>query len=134
MYVNALFFLILTFIKIKWYNQTMKQNFYVFLDIDGVLNDWKYLQYYFDKNPDEKGGTITRFNPTSIFALNYLIEKLEQDYNVTLVISSTWRSNMVETVKILKEQNLKYDKQIENIGFNYKQNYRGKEILKYLET
>ena len=112
----------------------MKQNFYVFLDIDGVLNDKNYLENYLDNHPEEKGGVITRFNPMSMFALNYLIEKLEKDYNVCLVISSTWRSNMVETVKTLKNQNLKYNKQIDALGFYFNSNQRGKEILKYLEN
>lgn len=112
----------------------MKQNFYIFLDIDGVLNDWKYLKYYLDNHPEEKGGVITRFNPMSMFALNYLIEKLEKDYNVCLVIISTWRSNMVETVKTLKNQNLKYNKQIDALGFYFNSYQRGKEILKYLEN
>ena len=75
----------------------MKSNFYVFLDIDGVLWDWKFIK----QSKIKKGGKIVTFNPESIEAVNYLFDELSFKYNPKLVISSTWRMNMDFTKKVL---------------------------------
>ena len=65
---------------------TQKQPFYIFLDFDGVLNDFEGADNIF-----KFGGLFVSendkrtFNPYSIEALNYLIETLKQEYEVKLL-------------------------------------------------
>lgn len=109
----------------------MKEKFYVFLDIDGVLYDWKYIK---SLSPEHHGGIIQDFDPESIAALNYLIDVTKKNYEVELVISSSWRSNMDFTLKTLIRHGLQIkDINVSRIGNFYYPCYRGKEIVKYLE-
>lgn len=107
----------------------MKENFYIFLDIDGVLYDWDYMK----KNNIRNFGTISTFSPESVDALNYLMEKLNTCYNTELVISSTWRRDMLKTVKTLKDNGVKMNlrKVFATPNFNESKT-RGEEILSYL--
>lgn len=106
-----------------------KENFFVFLDVDGVLWDIKYLK---NKSNDKDKKEV--FNPKSIDALNYLIEKLELFYNVNIVISSFWRYTLLNRlIKILKRENLNYDKEFLATEKTYYFNSRGKEISKFLK-
>ena len=50
----------------------MRENFYIFLDIDGVMYDWDYMK----KNNIHNFGVVNTFSPESVEALNYLMEKL----------------------------------------------------------
>lgn len=107
------------------------ENFYIFLDIDGVMYDWNYLI----NNNIKNAGIIKTFNPESVKALNYLIEKLSFNYNVSLVISSTWRKDMGETVRTLIKNGLKTNlRKIFNTPITYHPNFRGLEILQFLEN
>ena len=88
----------------------MKDKFYIFLDIDGVLWDWNFrmdevLKY--DQNPTKK---ISQLNPESINALSYLVSKINKEFDCSIVISSTWRCDMEHTEKVLKSSGLIYKK------------------------
>lgn len=107
----------------------MKENFYIFLDIEGVLYDWQFIR----KNKKCKEDIIKTFNPESVKALNKLILNLEKYFNVNLVISSTWRRNMLETEKVLKQNKVYTECFIDRIGSNHMSCYRGKEIQDYLK-
>ena len=110
----------------------MKKKFYVFLDIDGVLYDWNYIK---SLGPEHWGGVIVDFDPKSIEALNYLIAQLKKEYDVELVISSTWRSNMERTMQILINHGLKTeDLFISRTRNSTNPRYRGREIMDYLEN
>ena len=50
-----------------------KENFYIFLDIDGVLWDWNWRKNEF-KNGNSKQMLANKFNPESIAAINFLRE------------------------------------------------------------
>lgn len=76
-----------------------KENFYVFLDFDGVLYDIEYLIM----NKIKKGEKLFRYAPDSIETLNKLFDKLSTKYNPNLVISSFWRMKFPMTVRLLKE-------------------------------
>lgn len=108
----------------------MKENFYIFLDIDGVMFDWDFIQ-----SCGENFKVIETLSPESCEALNYLIQKLSYSYQPKLVISSSWRRNMEHTVNILRKHNIKID--INNIyktDFSYEtMHQRGKEILSFLQ-
>lgn len=108
----------------------MKDKFYIFLDIDGVLYDWNFIL----KKSDKKACTIKNFDPKSIDALNFLIEKLSKSFNVEIVITSTWRINMQKTIEILLKNGLNKTIKINSTEIsNYPQN-RGLEILNYLQN
>ena len=82
----------------------MKENFYIFIDVDGVLWDWPYIKRLTHLGLREMGGLIENFNPKSIAALNYLIYKLSKVYNVDLVISSTRRDKMRKLLSLLHKE------------------------------
>lgn len=107
------------------------KKFYLFLDIDGVLWDWPYLKKEIDEGRIQRGGIIRNLKPESIDSLNYLIDKLSSCYDVELVISSSWRYDMKETLKILKNAGLKYDKAVDRTVINFER--RGLQIKEYLK-
>ena len=111
----------------------MKKTFYIFLDIDGVLYDWDYIINEMDSGRMKKGSFIDKFKPESIEALNFLIREQSKNYNVQLVISSTWRFFMEKTILILKRNGLQYNGPIHSTPISNDQSKRGEEILSYLK-
>jgi len=110
-----------------------KSNFYLFLDIDGVMNDWDYIISEVNAGRMKKGQSIKSFKPESVNALNHLIEELSKKYNFQLVISSTWRMDMEETTEVFKKHNIiGYDK-LDSTPRRFDPHERGKEIIEYLE-
>lgn len=110
-----------------------KENFYIFLDIDGVLWDWNWRKNEF-KNGNSKQMLANKFNPESIAAINFLIENLSKNYNCLLVISSTWRYNMEQTKNALIENGLKYDNKIYSTPILPNPYNRSEEILQFLNN
>ena len=107
----------------------MREKFYVFLDIDGVMYDWDYLKSLGRKS----FGIIKTFNPDSVQALNYLLETLNNSYDTELVISSTWRRDMLDTVKTLKDNGVKMNlRRVFSTPIFNESKTRGEEILSYL--
>ena len=107
------------------------KEFYIFLDIDGVLWDWPYLKKGMNEGRIKRGGIIEDLKPESIEALNYLIEKLSIKYDVKLIISSSWRFNMERTLEIIKKAGLNYNKPIDRTIINFQR--RGIQIKEYLK-
>lgn len=107
------------------------KNFYIFLDIDGVMYDWDWVISEINAGRMKRGEFNYKFKPESINALNYLIKQLEKTYNVKLVISSTWRGNMPQTIKILKDNGLIYNDKIERTPI-YDPALRGNQIMDFL--
>jgi hypothetical protein len=110
----------------------MRENFYIFLDIDGVLWDWPNRISEIEAGNIKKGGIIKEFKPESVSALNVLINSLGKKYDVTLVISSTWRADMAETIVALEKNNLTQVKKIEATRLRTNR-IRGVEIKEYLQ-
>lgn len=79
--------------------ETKKEDFYVFLDFDGVLYDIEYLIM----NKIKKNEKLFRYAPDSIEALNKLFAQLSTKFNPHLVISSFWRMKFPMTVRLLKD-------------------------------
>ena len=111
-----------------------KTDFYIFLDIDGVLFDIKYIKDQIDGGKLKKGKIIKRFDPKCINALNKLIYELEKSYNVVLVISSSWRRFMEETEEMLKINGLIYNNVLERTPISNNSSERALEILSYLSN
>ena len=111
------------------------KNFYIFLDIDGVLTDNEFVKQNFLKGIKP---TTKHFKPESVSALNYLFEYLSKDYNVNLVISSVWRSYMDETLYYFKKNKIDLSKvkSIDKTDYFYdegRKNDRCQEIKNYLK-
>ena len=111
------------------------ENFYVFLDIDGVLIDLETIKknFYNGIKP-----TTHTFNTESVNALNNLFNYLSKNYDVTLVITSVWRRDMKETLMYFEKNNIDLSmlKKIDRTGYFYDalgRNHRDKEIKNYLK-
>ena len=109
-----------------------KSNFYLFLDIDGVMSDWDYIIAEVNACRLKKGQVIKSFKPESVEALNHLITEISKDYNFQIVISSTWRYNMEETRDVFKKHNVLYSDNLDKTPRLPDPHERGKEILQYL--
>lgn len=109
----------------------MKENFYIFLDIDGVMFDWDFIKSLGRKNL----GIITVFNPKSVDALNYLIEKLSERYSPKLVISSSWRTFWDETIEVLNKNGVNLgNTPVFRTKITSTPHKRGEEIIDFLNT
>jgi hypothetical protein len=86
----------------------MKQNFYIFLDIDGVLWDEHFISKIIKSGIRLKqdDSISNYFKPSSMRALNFLINTLKEHFEVILVISSNKRMDMQKTVLQLKNNGL----------------------------
>ena len=112
----------------------MRKTFYVFLDIDGVLWDWQFVRQQVELGNMKRGGLIDSFNPQSIRAVDNLLYGLEKQYNVKLVLSSTWRYEMHTAVRTLKRNGLEHFARIDATPIPRTPEHRGQEILQYLEN
>ena len=111
----------------------MNKSFYIFLDIDGVLNDWEFFKKEIASGAMKKGTIFEHFKPESINALNNLIKTLSKQFNVILVISSSWRRNLLKTETLLRKNGLKYDGVISATPITQTPEKRGLEILQFLK-
>lgn len=110
----------------------MKERFYVFLDIDGVLWDWKNVKNLFNRAIKPMGALPdATFNPESMQALNHLLNKLSDHYEPFLVITSKWRTELNETVNALYYNDLIFSGAIDSTSL-LKGMPRGIEIQQYL--
>lgn len=70
----------------------MNKLIYIFLDVDGVLNSFQYLEYCYKRHGKPMSMNHTPFDPKCLDNLMILVQSLEQkDYDVQLILSSTWR-------------------------------------------
>ncbi len=116
--------------------------FYVFLDIDGVLNDSTYWYQCRDRNGHSKYMNMQNypFNPTSLTNLFLLSKTLLKHRSIMrIVLSSTWRLDKESTAIVnsrLAEYGLTiYDKtpQLNTLPINKLFSLRSCEIKKWLE-
>ena len=73
--------------------------FYIFLDIDGVLNNESYWEECYKRH--ENGSIMSMncfpFDPRCLNSLMSLYQELKsKDYDVRIILSSTWRLNPVD--------------------------------------
>ena len=72
----------------------MKPTLYVFLDVDGVLNNTSA----FELNKD----TIFVLSHENLVAYQFLVDKLKTKYEIKVILSSTWRMYKTGLNKISK--------------------------------
>lgn len=106
------------------------KDFYIFLDIDGTLNDREFIDT-FKKSEDSKK-VFSNFKPESVEALNYLIEQLSLNYDVNLVISSCWRHFMNRTMLCLNKNKVNLEK-VKRINKTCYLTSRDEEIKQFLK-
>ena len=103
----------------------MKKRFYIFLDIDGVLNDEEHAK----KNM--VNGIVDFFNPVSVDALNYLIFKLKSNYEVEIYTISSWKN-----IDVIKRYFDMYGVSVDGINLSRlgdASKPTGKDILDFLK-
>ena len=110
--------------------ETMREQYFVFLDIDGTLVDLKYGHYA--RGPFFRFGENSVLNPESIEALNFLLDSLEQKYDTRLVITSGRRKDLSACVRSLYENGLKYDRAITCTPLS--EGRRGQKIVDFMMT
>lgn len=108
----------------------MKPNYYVFLDIDGVFMDWKFIKSL-PSTPQTRMFEI--FNPKSVEALNFLTQHMNEKYSVHLVISSTWRHDMNRTKAVFANNGIITKNKLTCTPIFYDPARRGEEIIYYLK-
>lgn len=110
--------------------ETMREQYFIFLDIDGTLVDFEYGQRV--RGPFFSFGENTVLNPESIEALNLLIQSLEQTYDTRLVLTSGRRENLRACVRNLYDNGLKYDRPITCTPLE--EGRRGQKIIDFMMT
>ena len=98
--------------------ENKKEDYYIFLDFDGVLNDIKTIPAIY-----KLGGVFVNkkdtkvFSQESIAALNSLLSTLSHRYNPKIVLTTFWRNNMDKATSILYNNGLQFDGEIDSIPF-----------------
>lgn len=107
----------------------MRDNFYIFLDIDGVMFDWKYRL----SSGKKLGGRIKDFNPESVKALNFLCSTLSKQFNTSVVITSTWKQHWESLLEVFDANSVDLSG-VSLIKTKTKDNpnYRGRDIVEFL--
>jgi len=112
----------------------MNKNFYVFLDIDGVMYDLSYIKDRIKSGDIKNGRIISKYKPESVCALNMLIENLSKYYNVHLVITSTLRFKFYRMLNILEENGINIPQFIGRTSLTLNRHNRGGNIARYLQS
>lgn len=117
--------------------------FYVFLDIDGVMNDFTYWNKCKERNGSGQYMSMQNypFNPTSLLNLHLLSKTLLHHRAIMrIVLSSTWRldaeSYAIVNSRLAEYGMTIYDKtpQLNRLPLDKLNSHRSFEIKKWLET
>ncbi len=107
----------------------MRDDFYIFLDIDGVMFDWKYRL----SSGRKLGGVIKDFNPESVKSLNFLCSALSEQFNTNIVITSTWKQHWDTMLEVFELNGVNLDGvTVSKTITKDEPKYRGREIVEYL--
>lgn len=119
-----------------YYEPKKEKLFYIFLDIDGVLNNESYFDECYNRHKVK--GIMSMncfpFDPKCLNNLMKLNQELQkQNYNVKIVLSSTWRLNIVDT-EIVNSRLAEYGMRIFANTISLNSGNRGLEIKNFLEN
>lgn len=110
----------------------MSEVCYIFLDVDGVLNDETYITQCYERHKKPMHMNHVPFNPKSLNVLMELCQQIEKmNYEVRIILSSTWRLGEIDT-EIVKARIAEYGLTIYD-KTPYIHSNRGKEIKEYLK-
>ena len=118
------------------YNEIKKEKlFYIFLDIDGVLNNEKYWEECFKRH--KVRGIMSMncfpFDPKCLNNLMKLNQELQRrNYSVKIILSSTWRLNQID-IGIVNSRLAEYGMRIFATTISLSSGKRGLEIKNFLE-
>ncbi len=106
----------------------MKKRFYIFLDIDGVLNNAAFFENLYEKEKNDL--TLNQLDDENVQAFRKLHRKISEVFDTQIVISSSWRNLKKKLLRSLEEKRL----DIENLEYTGKDEHegRGLEIKKFL--
>jgi|LGOV01.1.fsa_nt_gb hypothetical protein len=113
----------------------MKEKFYIFLDFNGVLTNWKHSREMEKEKGISSFDSGDEINPVSVEALNFLIEKLEENFEVQLVFSSMKRltSDYYDITFDMYKAGIKGSQLMGRTPVG-KEKHRGKEIEAYVKN
>lgn len=111
--------------------EALQNKIYIFLDIDGVLNNQNYIMKCYKMHDKPMSMHHVPFDPKCLKNLMILVQTLEKyKYKVELVLSSTWRMSDI-SIEIVKARLAEYGLRLyEKTGYR---GHRGTEIKDYLE-
>lgn len=106
---------------------------YIFLDIDGVLNDEEYIEECYERHHKPMHMNHVPFDPKCLNNLMLLVQQLEKyKKDVKIILSSTWRLHSVD-YEIVDARLAEYGLRLQG-KTPYIDGVRGKEIWNYLES
>lgn len=112
----------------------MKDNFYIFLDIDGVLNHVRWFKKCLLENLEKKGFHLF-FCPANIENLNVLLNYYKsKNFKTQIILTSTWRltDKDYETCKnMLIKYGLNYQDEFDRTDLKPR-GIRGRQIKNYM--
>ena len=117
------------------YDETKEKIFYIFLDIDGVLNNMEYWEECFARH--QVNGIMSMncfpFDPKCLNNLMKLNQELQRrNYSVKIILSSTWRLNQID-IGIVNSRLAEYGMRIFATTISLSSGKRGLEIKNFLE-
>ena len=74
----------------------MKEVVFIFLDVDGVLNNENYIVKCYNKHHKSMSMNHVPFDPKCLNNLMKLVHKIEKHFEVSIILSSTWRLHEVD--------------------------------------
>ena len=109
----------------------MTKTFYIFLDVDGVLNNETYTISCYERHHKSMHMNHVPFDPKCLNNLMILVQSLEKlGFEVKIILSSTWRLSNIDYEIVnarIAEYGLKLDGKTPHFGD------RGAEIKEYLK-
>ena len=110
------------------------KDFFIYLDIDGVLNNYDWIKLFSDENSNFAKKNDKYIDLRCIKALNNLMKTLKDNgYNLVVIISSAWRVDMPDTIERLLKSGLNKPKFFGKTVFD-KDRHRGKEIFEHTSS
>ena len=101
---------------------------YIFLDIDGVLNNKDHYSKQHKKYKARYFCEDMPFNPRSLKNLYKIVKKT----NAKLILTSSWRHS-TNALTVLKSRLAEYGLKIDDVTEDDPDHSRGKEIVNYLQ-
>lgn len=110
----------------------MNKLIYIFLDIDGVLNSFQYLEYCYKRHHKPMSMNHVPFDPNCLENLMILVQTIEKNNcTVQIILSSTWRLSEID-YEIVNARLAEYGLRLEGKTPRIEQQ-RGLEIKEFLK-